>query len=99
MKAELLIDEPMVPGALGVDTKAFQPYRADKRFVVAPRGTVLTGPDVWKLVVVGSCKPADEECWKACGMTKEQVLKQFRSYSRLKRAQVTGDPKFDAPDA
>lgn len=99
MKAELLLEQPILPNALGVKTEGFPVCKFHKSFVMAPKGTVLEGPDVWQLARIGSCKPLDQECWDACGMTKEQLLKQHRYYVRLERGQVTGDPKYDAPDA
>lgn len=103
-KAELLITEPFLPNSFGVDSSKFEkcPYHSD--FVMYPKGTILVGTDkatggeCWHHVRIGKAKPVNKACWDACGMTQEQVKKQFRFYSRLNRAQVTGDPKFDAPD-
>jgi hypothetical protein len=103
-RAELLITEPFLPNSFGVDSSKFEkcPYHDD--FVMYPKGTILigtdkaTGGECWHHVRIGKAKPANKACWDACGMTKDQVLKQFRFYSKLNRAQVTGDPKFDAPD-
>src|SRR5690606_8983128 len=38
-----------------------------------PQGTVIDGPDAWKLVRMGRAEPADEECRVAAGMTPAQI--------------------------
>lgn len=98
MKAEYMMAQPIEPMSLGVDTTAFDVYVADKRYVVAPRGTAIEGPNVWQLVRVGSAKPADKECRDAAGMTDEQIVAKYNDYQKLSRGQLTGNPKYDAPN-
>src|ERR1043165_5773708 len=92
-KAELLITDPFLPNHFGVDSSKFEtcPYHPD--FVMYPKGTVLIGPGCEDHVRLGKAKPLNDACWKACGMTKDQVLKQHRYYVKLNRGQSTGDPR------
>lgn len=47
-----------------------------------PAGTVIDRPDAYKLVLMGVCSPADDECTEKCGMTPADVEAKAKRYRR-----------------
>lgn len=61
-------------------------------------GDVNDRADSYWLVKVGVAVPDDDECREACGMTEDQIADAIDAQRRLRAGQMTGDPRYDAPD-
>ncbi|TXH56422.1 MAG: hypothetical protein E6Q97_06480 [Desulfurellales bacterium] len=109
MKAAYYRPTPVLASHLelqGEDVEKFPVYKPPHKgelapgwpeFRVVPAGFVIDHPECWKLVKIGTAKPADEECKEAAGMTPEQMVRRYQRQKLLEAGKLTGDPKFDAP--
>ena len=61
-------------------------------------GTVIEGPNAWRLVQLGKAVPDDAECKAAADMTEEQIEAAQLAGEALERGQATGLALFDADD-
>lgn len=65
--------------------------------VFAPVGTLLEGPDCWRIVMMAQAEPADDECRDICNLTPEKWALMLQARKRLKAGIAPEDfAKFDA---
>lgn len=84
MKCRLLIDT----------TGTVTPEHPDGRYIV---GTVIDHADAWRLVRRGAAEPADEECERRAGLSKEMLLRTQYAYQRVHVGIHPDDyPAYDA---
>ena len=62
-----------------------------------PIGTILDGPNSWKLVRMGVAEPADDECKLAANMTPEQMKRAQHAQKKVSRGIHPND--YEAYDA
>ena len=93
MIAEFLLPQPVDPDYFGDAAKDWPVYREDPRFVVCPKGTKISHPDAYMLVQAGSCKPVDDECRKAAGLTDKQIAEHYKVYRAKEKGQLFGDER------
>lgn len=49
-------------------------------YAPAPKGTIITAPDAFRLVQIGIAVPADDECRERCGMTEHDIAARVLRY-------------------
>lgn len=83
MKAILVLDQfcnpENVPEYL-VPSIAFKPGHKGKLDAYFPEGTVFEGEQAAMMCKTGQCRPLDEECAIAAGLSKEQLAKAQMEY-------------------